>query len=191
MIAAEQSQSTWEESLGRQLAGVATLAVGVVNGSSQPISGTAWQAASAAMMRAVANTDRLARLLTVRIDGLREPGPAVLRRPSSTPHPKRSPLGDWYETVIHPATPSVASIRCEFVTLLASLRRQFQFLLVDAGPVDRASAIAPYLDACYLILGPQACASTRWLRAQVDALRAHGVHLEGTLIAEFEAVDAT
>lgn len=107
---------------------------------------------------------------------------------------KESPLGRWREVALElPLGGSAPRVLETLPKWLAGWKKEYRLILIDLGPMYQVPCrtVGRYCDACYLVLGPESCASHTWIMHQIALLSRCDVPLVGTLVAQAqEAVAA-
>jgi hypothetical protein len=112
-----------------------------------------------------------------------------LERPTeqmdSAPPLSPSPLGNWSEVSIQVPIGRRASWALEQLPhWLFSWKRQFPLVLIDLGPIHEVPSriVGRLCSGCYILLGPEACASRDWILQHVAWHEQSGSTICGTLV---------
>lgn len=107
------------------------------------------------------------------------------RASDQAPVPALSPLGTWRDVSISMQLGATAPRNLEKLPRwLAAWKREYKRILIDLGPLDQpiCRAVGRYCDCCMLLLGPETCASSTWLRRHIDHLTQCDATLSGSII---------
>ncbi len=111
-------------------------------------------------------------------------------RLGSMPAELKSPLGSWYEIVL-PVTDKATNERTleQLENWLPQWKQQHRLVVVDLGPMHLAPSrnVGRLCDVCYLLLGPQTCASHEWIMQQINAHDRNGTVIAGSVITKVAA----
>lgn len=101
-----------------------------------------------------------------------------------------SPQGPWKETVVAMRLGLTAPPNLERLPRwLSKWKRDFSRIVIDLGAINLpvCRTIGRYCDTSFLLLGPNACAGSQWLRDQLDILSNCHVAVAGSLLITTDA----
>ncbi len=111
-------------------------------------------------------------------------------QPATIPVAQRSPLGAWSEVTVPVPVGARASWSLQQLPdWLPTWKASFGLILIDLGPVNLVPSriVGRLCDSCYLVLGPDSCASKDWIMEQIAWHGQSGSTICGTLLSSFAA----
>ncbi len=108
--------------------------------------------------------------------------------PPPEPRDMDSPLGRWRELeVVMPISHTAPATLIQLPRWLPKWKQRFGLLLLDLGPMHLVPSrtIGRLCDSCYLLLGPDTCASQAWITRHVNWHRQSGSVICGSLVSQF------
>jgi len=118
-----------------------------------------------------------------------EPGTSPERPPElseQAPQPQTSPLGSWSEVSIPvPVGQRAGWALEELPHWMFNWKRQHALILIDLGPISEVPSrvLGRLCSGCYILLGPESCASRDWILQHVAWHEHSGSTICGTLVA--------
>ncbi len=109
-------------------------------------------------------------------------------QPAGLPKSTRSPLGNWSEVAVPmPVGRSASWSLQQLPRWLPKWKSEFDLILIDLGPMNLvpSRAIGRLCDSCYLLLGPDSCASHEWILQHVAWHDRSGSSICGTLLTTY------
>ena len=106
-------------------------------------------------------------------------------QPQGAPRATASPLGDWSEVAIPMPVGKRASWSLQNLPRwLPAWKSEFRFVMIDLGPMHLVPSrtIGRLCDRCYVVLGPDACASHAWILEHVAWHDRSGSPICGTIL---------
>ncbi len=183
---ADDSVAQWAEGIVQDLSQNSSMTIGLTNGSRYGCDRRAIDALSRVLDDARGVCHGTRPMLLVRLSVM--VGAALERaddQPETGPTVVRSPLGAWSEVSVPVPVGKRASWSLEQLPhWLASWKRDFGLVLIDLGPIHEVPSriIGRLCDGCYVLLGPDTCASRDWILQQVAWHQHSGSTICGTLV---------
>jgi hypothetical protein len=106
-------------------------------------------------------------------------------QPLGAPRPTTSPLGDWSEVTVPMPVGRRASWSLQNLPRwLPAWKSEYRMLVVDLGPMDLvpSRSIGRLCDSCFVVLGPDYCASHEWILEHVAWHDRSGNTICGTIL---------
>lgn len=103
---------------------------------------------------------------------------------------EKSALGDWYQVEVPMILGNTAPWALQQLPKwLPKWKMRYSIILIDLGPIHLVSSrtVGRLCDSNYIVLGPNASASSQWLMQYVDYHTYCGSHIAGTLVTSFAA----
>ncbi len=110
-------------------------------------------------------------------------------RDEQLPTISSSPLGRWSIVEIPmPFAPKESWTLDQLSRWLPEWKREFGVILIDLGAMHLAPSrsVGRLCDGCYVVLGPDSCASSDWILQHIAWHERAGTQVLGTLISTFE-----
>ena len=180
----------WVTAISREARAASNLTVGLSGGSRMPIDRRVTDHLAKSLAEELHLTHHDPRLLVVQLqcnalsrtqarqlDGLQRP-PAITA----------SPLGRWSTVAIPlPSGKNSISALAHVPRWLPAWKENFGVILFDLGPMNMvpSRAIGRLCDSCYVVLGPESCASSEWILQHLAWHERAGVQFCGTLLSTF------
>lgn len=177
----------WAEQIARQAVGAKCTTLGLTSGSRQANDRRTIDALARSLAEQLLHSPRAsAQLLVLRLDVFLSTSLERLDdQPAGPPRPCKSPLGEWSEVTIPMPVGKRASWSLEHLPhWLPAWKSQFCCLLIDLGPIHLVPSrlIGRLCDSCYVLLGPDACASQEWLLQHIAWHDRSGSAICGTIV---------
>jgi hypothetical protein len=174
----------WTDLLEGLSAGAVNLTVGLISGSRIPNDRVALARLAEVGLSLDDGSSLLIRL-NLGNEAISKRQLRTARASDQAPVPAVSPLGTWREVSIPMQLGATAPRNLEKLPRwLSTWKREYKRILVDLGPLDQpvCRAVGRYCDCCLLLLGPETCASSIWLRRHIDHLTQCDVTLSGSIV---------
>lgn len=186
--ATDSSAVTWAAGLVRDWTRTSSLTIGLTSGGRQSCDRRAIDALARNLDEALSTRRVLRPMLLVRLKIM--PGSSLERGAEQSecgPPLLRSPLGAWSEVSVPVPVGKRASWSLEQLPRwLDAWRDDFGLVVIDLGPIHEVPSrvIGRLCDGCYVVLGPDNCASRDWILQQVAWHQHSGSTICGTLVCE-------
>ena len=108
----------------------------------------------------------------------------------AAPTATKSPLGPWYEISLPMPEKSSAPWALEHIPhWLPQWKLRHRLVAIDLGPMHLTPSrmIGRLCDVCYVMLGPNTCASHDWIMQQIDFHSRSGSTIAGSIISSAAA----
>lgn len=184
------SSNSWGNSIVQRqnLNGCTTL--GLASGNLENCDVRCVLSLAAQLTEAAASRQFDARLLVVRLDVYPSKElDRLLDQPNRIPNHVRSPMGNWKEVMIPmPVGERASWSLLQIPSWITAWRKEFDFILIDLGPIHRVPAriVGHLCSETFILLGPRASGSKKWLSRHINWLTASGVKVSGSLVASLE-----
>lgn len=181
--------SSLAQVLGTSATPGTNVSVGLMSGSRQPVDRRVVdRLIHEATDSALAN-DPASRVLAIRLDVFesRNLDRGIDQAPG-IPVAQRSPLGNWSEVAVPMPVGMRASWSLEQIPQwLPEWKKAFSLILIDLGPINLvpSRAIGRLCESCYVLLGPDSCASHEWIMKHIAWHHQSGSVICGTVVTEF------
>ncbi len=109
---------------------------------------------------------------------------------TAAPVATKSPLGPWYEISLPmPGTKSAPWVLEHIPHWLPQWKLRHRLVAIDLGPMQLTPSrmIGRLCDVCYVMLGPETCASHDWIMQQIELHSRSGSNITGSIVASSAA----
>ena len=163
---------TWIKAIAKSVETAKCTTIGLTSGSRQLNDRRVIDMLCKALMQDFSNSASDPKMLVIRLDVRKSRIFETLafdrlgKPQDKVPNPVRSPLGNWSTVDIPmPVGPTAAPALQYLPRWLPKWKEQFGLVLIDLGPMNMVPSrlIGRLCDNCFLLLGPDSCASQEWI----------------------------
>ena len=183
-MTSERNATSWGSAVATSAQNATTYSIGLTSGSRfandrRAIERLVRSAATELMDATGAST------LLLRLDPQTADGGAPTTR-IAAPVATKSPLGPWYELNLPMPEKGSAPWALEHIPhWLPQWKLRHRLVAIDLGPMHLTPSrvIGRLCDVCYVMLGPNTCASHDWIMQQIDFHSRSGSVIAGSIVS--------
>jgi len=178
--------TVWATGIVKECSPKTCTTIGFINGSRFPCDRRVVDALAGMLDQARGQRKPALPMLLIRLQI--EPGASLERppeQPDQAPPLQPSPLGSWSEVSIPvPIGRRAGWALEELPHWMFNWKRQHALVLIDLGPISEVPSriLGRLCTGCYILLGPESCASRDWILQHVAWHEQSGSAICGTLV---------
>lgn len=178
----------WVIGVGREARAAKSLTVGLIGGSRRGIDRRVTDQLAKGLASELRASQPAPRLLVVRVDGeaRRMPPDRLPGVDEPMPAVAPSPLGRWaFVEIPMPIGKTGSRTLQQLSRWLPKWKQEFGVILFDLGPMNLvpSRSLGRLCDSCYVVLGPDSCASPEWILQHIAWHERSGTQVCGTLVS--------
>ncbi|MCA9127983.1 MAG: hypothetical protein KDB22_12895 [Planctomycetales bacterium] len=174
----------WARSMVQRTDPVKCSLLGLINGSRYPCDRRVVDRLALNLSTELRMGHAKRRTLLVRLD-IYAAGAIDTRSTTDAPSISESPLGPWEDlSVAIPVGATASPALLQLPKRLRQWRREYSLVIFDLGPLNNipSRTIGRLCDYNFLILGPNACASSNWIQQHIAWHQQSGSKIDGSIL---------